>query len=85
MTPDFVRYGPDVERADPDFEQNLQTVLEGMKRNRERRATAWPGAKSRSSTGCRMRTRKASMQGPDATRRWCASRTASGTSGRTSS
>ena len=31
-TRQFVRYGPDIERADPDFEQNLQTVVEAAKR-----------------------------------------------------
>lgn len=33
MPQDFVRYSPDVERADPNFEQSLQTVLEDMKRH----------------------------------------------------
>src|SRR5215468_4423004 len=33
MSQDFVRYSPDVERADPTFEQSLQTVLENMKRH----------------------------------------------------
>jgi hypothetical protein len=33
MMQSFVRYSPDVERADPNFEQNLQTVLENMKRH----------------------------------------------------
>jgi hypothetical protein len=33
MTQNFVRYSPDVERPDPNFEQNLQTVLDGMKRH----------------------------------------------------
>jgi hypothetical protein len=33
MTQSFVRYTPDVESADPDFEQNLQTVLAQMKRH----------------------------------------------------
>ena len=31
-TEQFVRYGPDIERADPNFEQNLQTVVEAAKR-----------------------------------------------------
>src|SRR5215472_10114190 len=35
MTQTFVRYSPDVERADPDFEQTLQTVIENMKRHIE--------------------------------------------------
>lgn len=33
MMQSFVHYSPDVERADPNFEQNLQTVLENMKRH----------------------------------------------------
>ncbi|MGH9969166.1 MAG: catalase family protein [Pyrinomonadaceae bacterium] len=33
MTQNFVRYGPDVEQAEPDFEQTLQTVLDGMKQH----------------------------------------------------
>ncbi len=33
MTQEFVRYGPGVEREEPDFEQTLQTVLDGMKRH----------------------------------------------------
>ena len=31
-TEQFVRYGPDIERADPNFDQNLQTVVEAAKR-----------------------------------------------------
>lgn len=30
MTQNFVFYSPDVERAAPDFDKNLQTVLENM-------------------------------------------------------
>ena len=30
MTQKFVRYSPDVEHIEPDFEQTLQTVLDGM-------------------------------------------------------
>src|SRR5262245_49207610 len=33
MTLNFVRYGPGVERSEPDFERNLQTVLDQMKRH----------------------------------------------------
>ena len=33
MTQDFVRYSPGIERDDPNFEQSLQTVLEGMKQH----------------------------------------------------
>src|SRR5262245_37333285 len=36
MTPNFVRYSPDVERSEPDFERTLQTVLEDMKRHMRR-------------------------------------------------
>lgn len=35
MPLDFVRYRAGIERADPDFDKNPQTVLEGMKRNME--------------------------------------------------
>jgi hypothetical protein len=35
MSQDFVRYSPDVERADPTFEQSLQTVVENIKRHME--------------------------------------------------
>jgi hypothetical protein len=31
MTQNFVRYSPDVEQLEPDFEQTLQTVLDNMK------------------------------------------------------
>jgi len=31
MTQNFVRYNPDVEQLEPDFEQTLQTVLDNMK------------------------------------------------------
>jgi hypothetical protein len=31
MTQKFVRYSPDVEQMEPDFEQSLQTVLDAMK------------------------------------------------------
>ena len=31
MTQNFVRYSPDVEQMEPDFEQRLQTVLDAMK------------------------------------------------------
>src|SRR5262249_42973539 len=30
MSRDFVRYSPDVERADPNFEQSLHTILKGI-------------------------------------------------------
>src|SRR6476646_12099171 len=30
MTQNFVRYSPDVERIEPDFDRNLQTVLDDM-------------------------------------------------------
>jgi len=33
MTQRFVRYSPDVEQEEPDFERTLQTVLEGMKQH----------------------------------------------------
>lgn len=33
MAQDFVRYSPDVERADPSFEQSLQTVIENIRRH----------------------------------------------------
>ena len=33
MTEKFVRYSPDVEREEPDFERTLQTVLDGMKQH----------------------------------------------------
>lgn len=33
MTQKFVRYSPDVEQEEPDFERTLQTVLEGMKQH----------------------------------------------------
>ena len=36
MSQDFVRYSPDVERADPDFEQSLQMVLESDTARRAR-------------------------------------------------
>ena len=32
MPQDFVKYSPDVERADPDFDENLQTVIEATKK-----------------------------------------------------
>jgi len=32
MTQQFVRYSPDVEREEPDFDQTLQAVLEGMRK-----------------------------------------------------
>src|SRR5215208_5424752 len=32
MPQDFVRYSPDIERADPDFDENLQTVIEATKK-----------------------------------------------------
>src|SRR5215216_7075123 len=31
MAQDFVKYSPDIERADPDFDENLQTVIEATK------------------------------------------------------
>jgi hypothetical protein len=40
MSRDFVKYSPDIERADPDFEQSLQTVLENMKQNIKRSVEA---------------------------------------------
>ena len=33
MTQKFVRYSPDVEREEPDFERTLQTVLDSMKQH----------------------------------------------------
>jgi len=30
MTQSFVRYGPDVEQMEPDFERTLQVVLDDM-------------------------------------------------------
>jgi hypothetical protein len=33
MTQTFVRYGPDVEHIEPDFEQTLQQVLDDMKQH----------------------------------------------------
>jgi hypothetical protein len=33
MTQDFVRYSPDVEQDEPDFERSLQTVLDQMKQH----------------------------------------------------
>jgi len=33
MTHNFVRYSPDVEHIEPDFEQSLQAVLDGMKQH----------------------------------------------------
>jgi hypothetical protein len=33
MTQNFVRYSPDVERAEPDFDKSLQAVLEDMKQH----------------------------------------------------
>jgi len=33
MTPKFVRYSPEVEQTEPDFEQTLQTVLDDMKQH----------------------------------------------------
>jgi hypothetical protein len=33
MTQKFVRYSPDVEREEPDFQRTLQTVLDGMKQH----------------------------------------------------
>src|SRR5512132_3246845 len=32
-TPLFVRYSPGIERDDPNFEQSLQTIIEGMKQH----------------------------------------------------
>ena len=32
MSQAFVKYAPDVEHADPDFEENLQTVIETTKK-----------------------------------------------------
>ena len=32
MTQNFVRYSPDVEQEEPDFDQTLQAVLEGMRK-----------------------------------------------------
>jgi len=33
MTQNFVRYSPDDEQPEPDFERTLQTVLDGMKQH----------------------------------------------------
>ena len=33
MRQNFVRYSPDVERIEPDFERSMQTVLDGMKQH----------------------------------------------------
>ena len=33
MTQEFVRYSPDVEREEPDFEKTLQQVLDDMKQH----------------------------------------------------
>ena len=33
MTQKFVRYGPEVEQEEPDFEKTLQTVLDDMKQH----------------------------------------------------
>ncbi|HUS12747.1 MAG TPA: hypothetical protein VMZ30_19920 [Pyrinomonadaceae bacterium] len=33
MTQKFVRYSPDVEHVEPDFERTLQTVLDSMKQH----------------------------------------------------
>lgn len=33
MTQNFVRYSPDVEQMEPDFERSLQTVLDAMKQH----------------------------------------------------
>ena len=33
MTQNFVRYSPDVEQDEPDFEQSLQTVLDATKKH----------------------------------------------------
>ena len=33
MTQNFVRYSPDVEQNEPDFERTLQTVLDAMKQH----------------------------------------------------
>ena len=86
LTQTFVPYSPGVERADPDFEQSLQTVIEGDEAQYARigqaegsaarcatrtpRATGSPGAKSRSSAGCRRNTPRASTPSRGAMRRW---------------
>jgi hypothetical protein len=33
MTQNFVRYSPDVEQIEPDFDRNLQAVLDDMKQH----------------------------------------------------
>jgi hypothetical protein len=40
MTQNFVPYSPDVERADPDFDKNLQTAVQQMKSRTERSVEA---------------------------------------------
>ncbi len=97
MQQDFVRCRAGIERADPDFDKNPQTVLGGMERNMAGSAKAegveraareahakgkgLTGAKWKSSKGCRIPTRKGSTPSRDATRQWRASRTGSGMSG----
>jgi hypothetical protein len=38
MTQNFVRYSPDVEHIEPDFDRNLQIILDQMKQSNARLA-----------------------------------------------
>jgi hypothetical protein len=76
----FIKYTPDVETADPGFDENLQTVIAKTERyiaqsvtkapatlsvTRMPRATGWSGARSRYSINFRPSTRRASTPHPE--------------------
>jgi hypothetical protein len=82
MTSGFVPYTPDVEVVEPRFDENIKTVIDktedyvarsvhrapaGPSATHMPRGTASSGERSRSWTGSRPSTRRASMPHPDGT------------------
>ena len=86
MTRKFVRYSPDVEQEEPDFEQTLQQVIDDMKqhmrgslktegiglvvRNAHAKGYGLARENLKSSVECRTNMRRASTPNRDATKPW---------------
>jgi hypothetical protein len=82
MTQKFVRYSPDVEQNEPDFDRSLQTVLDDMKqhmrgslktegiglvvRNAHAKGYGLARGRLKSSVGCRTNMHRASTRSQDA-------------------
>jgi hypothetical protein len=72
MSTPFVKYTPDVETADPEFNENLQTMIAMAAAGHRRaarqhmsKATDWSEGRSRYSTSFLLSTRRASTPQPE--------------------